>query len=179
MLIRHHLVKFISSVTMPADGQIWLVLTFLSTLRLGGVYVPPRDSPYYEQSQWGVVAAHAVEDANTLILGDLNARVGAPQLHDDQGQPFRYVDVKDPQVNAHGREAVSLCAQNSMVVINHLRHGLKQYDTDLSFKRGGQWISELDICLAKHNMLESVIEAKTRQDILGSDHAPLCITVDL
>ena len=137
MLVRQRLVRFISSVTMPADGQIWLVLTFLASVRLGGVYVPPRDSPYYEQSQWGTIAAHASEDALTLIMGDLNGRVGVPQLRDEQNQPLQYVDVKDPQVNAHGREVVSLCAENGMVVLNHLRHNQRVYRTDLSFRRGG------------------------------------------
>ena len=49
----------------------------------------------------------------------------------------------------------------------------------MSFRRGQQWISELDLCLAGDDCLEQLSVVNTRQDIKGSDHAPLCVTLDI
>ena len=53
----------------------------------------------------------------------------------------------------------------------------RQLGGQLSFKRRQQWISELDICLSKHECLDQITEINVRQDIKGSDHAPLCVTI--
>ena len=63
----------------------------LATVKLGGVYIPPSDSPYYERTQWGSLAAHAAAPADHLIvMGDLNGRVGTPDLPDASGAPYVY-----------------------------------------------------------------------------------------
>ena len=179
MLIRQRLLRFVEKVTMNVDGQIWLLLTFLSSIQLGGVYVAPCDSPYFEQAQWGAVAAHIAESPNTIVMGDLNARVGTPQLRDAEGRSYEYRGVKDHTVNAHGRHLLNMCGESGMVICNHLVNGQKNFGGDLSFRRRRQWISEIDLCLAKPTMLSKISDLAIRQDIHGSDHAPLCVSLDM
>ena len=49
----------------------------------------------------------------------------------------------------------------------------------LSYRQGNQWVSELDLCLANQECIEQITEVTTRQDIAGSDHAPLCVTISI
>ena len=48
----------------------------------------------------------------------------------------------------------------------------------LSFRRT-EWISELDLCLVKYKCLGMLKKLEVRQDIEGSDHAPITLSVDL
>ena len=66
-----------------------------------------------------------------------------------------------------------------MVIGNHLLYNNRQLGGQLSFKRRQQWISELDICLAKQECLDQITKLVIRQDIIGSDHAPLCVTITI
>ena len=180
MLVKNRLKDFICNVNMEVDGQIWIVLSFLITVKLGGVYIPPHDSPYYERSQWGAVAAQLAGPADhVIVMGDLNARVGTPVLSDARGHPYRYEGVVDAVVNGHGREALNICKNSQMVVMNHLSRDVNPLGGGLSFRRGGRWLSEIDICMAKHHTAKIISILETRQDIVGSDHAPLCIQVNL
>ena len=179
LLIKDRLLEYIKCVDMHTEGQIWVTLTFLMTYKLGGVYIPPEDSPYFQQSDIGALAAHTVESGNLVVLGDLNARVGVPNLTDSDDRPFVYTGVVDQVVNARGRSVLNLCSNNSMVIANHLMCSNRQLGGQLSFKRGQNWISELDICLANHESITQIAEVTTRQDIVGSDHAPLCVTIEI
>ena len=181
MLVKNKLKQFISSVNMETDGQIWILLSFLATVRLGGVYIPPHDSPYYERAQWGAVASHIADPhaEHVVVMGDLNARVGTPVLSDADGRPYQYEGVKDDTINAHGRDLINLCRNGKMVIMNHLSIGEKCMGGDLSFRRGGRWVSEIDMCLARHHTAKIMSNVETRQDVPGSDHAPLCVGLKL
>ena len=58
VLIKDRLLEYVKCIDMNTEGQIWLTLTFLVTYKLGGVYIPPNDSPYFQQADIGALAAH-------------------------------------------------------------------------------------------------------------------------
>ena len=58
MLIKNRLMEYVKCIDMDTEGQIWVSLTFLVTFKLGGVYIPPEDSPYFQQADIGALAAH-------------------------------------------------------------------------------------------------------------------------
>ena len=60
MLVREPLLRFVKRIDMGTEGQIWLTLALLITIRLGGIYIPPQDSPYFDQSHWGALTAHSI-----------------------------------------------------------------------------------------------------------------------
>lgn len=107
MLVKCVLTQYITKVDMDEEDIIWVKLSVCSGVTLGGVYVPPEDSPYCEPSLFGVVNARCVED-NVMVLGDLNIRVGAPRITDEDGSYYVYNDVKDATVNSHGRVLLSM-----------------------------------------------------------------------
>lgn len=49
--------------------------SFLNSLKLGGVYIPPEDSPYFQVVDMGALAAHTRHTGHVVVLGDFNARV--------------------------------------------------------------------------------------------------------
>ena len=144
-----------------------------------GYISPPDDSPYFEQADLGALAAHTINTANVVVLGDLNGRVGVPSLMNPNGVPYVYSGVVDHTLNARGRAITNVCKNNSMVICNHLSYKDRQLAGNLSFRRGQQWISELDLCLASNDCFEQISVVNTRQDVKGSDHAPLCVTLDI
>ena len=50
MLIKNRLMEYVKCIDMDTEGQIWVSLTFLVIFKLGGVYIPPEDSPYFQQA---------------------------------------------------------------------------------------------------------------------------------
>ena len=120
---------------------------------------------------------HVIE--NVIVLGDFNGQVAVPTLSDPDGAPYVYMYnvVVDPTPNTRGRAIMNVCENNNIVIYNHLAYKSRQLGGQLSFKRRQQWISELDLCLSKHGCLEQISELDMRQDIIGSDHAPLCATL--
>ena len=80
LLIKDKLMEYVKCIDMKTEGQIWVTLTFLMTYKLGGVYIPPEDSPYFQPADFGTMASHTLESENVVVLGDLNARVAVPSL---------------------------------------------------------------------------------------------------
>ena len=177
VLIKDRLLEYLKCIEMDTEGQIWITLTFLVTFKLGGVYIPPDDSPYFQQADNGALAAHTLQSGNLFVLGDLNARVAVPKLSDSDNRPFVYSGVVDHVLNARGRSLINMCSDNNMVIANHLVFNDKQLGGQLSFKRRNQWISEIDLCLANQECCKLITQVATRQDIVGSDHAPLCVSI--
>ena len=87
--------------------------------------------------------------------------------------------MKDHTINDHGRTLVNVCNNNKLVVVNHLIYREKQLDGDLTFKRKDEWISEIDLCIVKQNSLLMIKEVAIKQNVGRSDHAPLCVTLDM
>ena len=90
----------------------------MSTFKAGGVTLPSS------------VLTGGLVLLLSLVLGDLNARVGTPQLRDANDQPYNYEGIRDHRVNAHGREVLNMCAQNGLAVVNHLRYGQGVFNSD-------------------------------------------------
>ena len=114
-----------------------------------------------------------------VIMGDFNARVGKPDMLNTHGEKLEYADICDMTQTAPGKSLINLCKENSLVVANHLCYGNKKLGGNLSYRKGNNWISELDLCLVHERCLPLVKELITRQEIRGSDHAPLCVTMDI
>jgi hypothetical protein len=57
---------------------IWFSLNFARDIVFGTCYIPPEDSPYYEEAHFANIQARLLNEQSKhyLIIGDLNARVG-------------------------------------------------------------------------------------------------------
>ena len=141
----------------------------------GGVYIPPVDSPYFQPSCFGNLGAVMNEKSKIVVLGDFNSRVGRPVLHDENFRPFTYDNILDTNRNENGRQLLNLCRSSSMVIGNHLVYNGREFGGGLTFRRGPTWISEIDMCILKENILGLLKSVEINQNIYGSDHAPLMI----
>lgn len=75
MLVKSNLARYVTQVDATEEDQIWVVLSWLPKVKLGGVYIPPIDSPFYHLVQHGVLARQTAGTEKVVVLGDLNARV--------------------------------------------------------------------------------------------------------
>ncbi|KAK3858512.1 hypothetical protein Pcinc_035307 [Petrolisthes cinctipes] len=120
MLVKSKIMDSVLQVDTEEEGQIWVVLSFLSTLKLGGVCIPPNDSPYYSPAQYGALARYTTGQDKVIVLGDFNSRLATPLLADRDGNYYQYQGVQDNVVNEHGRILLNICNNNGLTVANHL-----------------------------------------------------------
>ena len=178
MLVKCSLAPFVTKVNMLIEGQIWMELSCCAGVRYGGVYIPPDDSPYYDPALLGALESQVKGYDRVIVMGDLNARVGHLPNGSIEGKTYEYCQVMDFTVNNRGRMVTNMCNGNDMVVANHLRFQNKQLGGNLSFRRR-EWISEIDLCLVKYKCIDMLEDLQIQQDIEGSDHAPITVTLDL
>ena len=179
MLVKYSLLKYVKSVNTSTEGQIWIEFLSNPDIMLGGVYIPPADSPYFQYSCFGNLGAVMNENHSTIVLGDFNSRVGRPVLYDQNLSLYEYDGIVDTNVNENGRLLLSLCRGSSMAIGNHLTCQGKNFGGGLTFRRGASWISEIDICLVKEKALNYLKSVEVNQYISGSDHAPLMVELNL
>ena len=178
MLVKCSISKYITKVDMDTEDMVWLELSLCAGVKLGGVYIPPSDSQYFDMSQFSFLCAKCIESEKVVLMGDLNARVGNPYITGHDGSVKEYGDVKDDTVNAHCRLLIKLSNNCDMAVVNHLENLNTKFGGNLSFKKRNVWISEIDLCVAKNICVPYVKSLKVNQSIWGSDHAPLCTVLD-
>jgi hypothetical protein len=68
-----------------------------------------------------------------------------------------------------------------MFVLNNLNYkgGKTTFHSGLTYRKGKQFISELDLCLANKEMIPLVDTLNISQESLPSDHLPVCVTLDI
>ena len=93
-------------------------------MKLGGVYIPPEDSPYYQPIHFGALARHAAESDKFVAMGDFNSRVGTPLIKDKNDNMYNYRDVSDIVVNEHGKTLMNVCNNNALVVASTIERDI-------------------------------------------------------
>ena len=66
-----------------------------------------------------------------------------------------------------------------MVIGNHLVYGEHTFGGGLTFRRGSDWISEIDLCIISQKLLNHLKSVEINQNILMSDHAPMMVKLNL
>ena len=119
-----------------------------------------------------------------MIIGDLNARFGnmLQQLpnHLDLNT-LSYPLIPDPTrtANNNAKMIFSICAEENLAVVNNAVIENQVYTSQLTYRQGNVWTSELDYVLVSSNMLKSIKSYNVHQDMsLPSDHAPITINIE-
>lgn len=55
MHVKSKTMDSVIQIDIDEEDPIWVVLLYVPTLKLGEVYIPPNDSPYYSTVQYGTV----------------------------------------------------------------------------------------------------------------------------
>ncbi len=185
LLVKNYLQPYIDQVDITTPGQIWLGLRCAPNYSMGGCYIPPTDSPYFDLAHFGYLQSRLMlnyeRGVYSVVLGDFNARVWghrgvnyqhvASGVHYPQQQP-------DNVTNVNGQRLMQVCADTECVIANHCVSSGVALGGGLSYRKTKTWISEIDLCLTSKTALKCVQDIKVNQDLsLPSDHAPLEVRI--
>ena len=178
-LIRTDCMQFVLKVDRSVPDNIFVRMVGGHTIF--GTYIPPVDSPYYNDVCFTSIpnAFHGDDNKKVIIGGgDLNCRVGDIS----QSLPLlgcHYRANADREVNSHGRFLKKVCKSYSCFILNNLSIGEKNLDGDFTFCRGGM-MSQNDLCLTNEAGLKNVEQFTIHK--IGwnfSDHFPVSCEVKL
>ena len=105
VLIRNSLSSQVTNIDVSKPDQIWLQLKCQPGTLFGFLYIPPHDSPYYNESSFSHIQEKLKEESTAsgcLIVGDINARMGQKVKHlpSHLDVPnLSYPEIPDPVVN--------------------------------------------------------------------------------
>ena len=171
---------------------MWAQLTVgVSTIVVGNIYVPHavevRDQVYDTLQR--DVALYQQAGCTVICCGDFNAHVGdlEDRQHDPYGQPLLEVcprGVFHYPVNASGEALVELCVQTGCVLgTGRSARGTHSAPVEASFERpvasGRIARTRPDHCMLSAHGLAWVAEHTVLSDMIGSDHRPLSLTVEI
>ena len=122
------------------------------------------------------------------IIGDLNSRFGTyvrnlPRLSDlSNNEMYTYPTIPDPveRPNDNAYILSSFCVECKLLVLNNLKVNEKHFVSKKTYRKGNEWLSELDTCVVCLNMLKNINDFHVvRNDCLPSDHAPVSLMINL
>lgn len=119
-------------------------------------------------------------------MGDRNARFGASVREllsvvevpncDYVSYPVIPDDVPVPSENAFILS--SICQETNMLVLNNVKFGVHHFRSNKTYRKGREWVSELDTCIMSPSVLSRVTQFSVLQrESLPSDHAPITLTM--
>jgi len=148
-------------------------------IRFIGMYNEPTDSLYFRPATLATISAHVSSGKHCVVVGDLNARLGS-NVHDTvKDDPELHYNVIDDSINTNGRTLSSICQNNKLVPINNLCTARVSWPSKLTYRKRGNWISEVDHCIVPKIMINAVRSFRVNHDMkMPSDHAPITVSFD-
>ena len=177
VFVRRHLAASVMRVDTAFTDQVWLQVACLAPFLLGFCYVPPSDSPYFDLRAFSNIQQKVkwCEEANMvpLVMGDVNCRFGVnvQNLIDNSEilpkTSFSYPSVADPvrAPNDNANNMAPLCIEAGLVVVNNLKYENSLFESKLTFKRRQNWISELDLCIIRHDYIRLITSFEIIHDL--------------
>ena len=185
LLIKPGISKYLQKLDRSYENVISFELAIIPNIIFVGCYIAPADSPYYDAAVFGYLQSLARRDESKklIIMGDLNSRVGIPTDLHIKNDKCVYEGVQDTTVNKNGNCLLQLCEDSKLVVINNLKYGDRHFESQLSFRKKSNWISEPDLLVVSEACIQLVKTFNMRQrfedKLLFSDHAVLEFELDL
>ena len=178
-------------VDTSIEDQIWIQFSFAPKIMFGFCYVPPFDSQYYSHVSFSFIQEKLKSGClvdKFILVGDMNARFGEyvkEMIHSMElpnGSLYSYPLIPDPVYypNENAYILSSICIECNLLVLNNLKVNNHHFISDKTFRKGREWISELDTFIVSENMLEYITDFHVvRDDSLPSDHAPISMTLGI
>ena len=121
VLVKHEMKKFIRNVKLLMTDFVEIV--FSNGVHLINIYIPPLDSPYYNEQYVELMCSWFLEaDQNSMPLiamGDLNARLGDLSTINEK---FTYNSNEDKSMNENGKHIKEMLFNTSSALpLNHLK----------------------------------------------------------
>ena len=177
VLVKSHLYPQLCHVDTSYNDQVWFSFSSIPEVRFGGVYITPSSSPFFNECDMANIQAKTIHDnMKYVIVGDLNARVGAKVDELVSHSNYQYATPKDPVVNDNGRKLLPVCKDNDLVIVNNLKTPLNCFSGALTFRLRNNWTSQLDLCVTSKELVPCVSQFTINQDVtFPSNHAPISV----
>ena len=182
LLVRNNIAEYIYDVDITCCDQIWFRVSFMPNVIFGGCYIPPSDSPYYDEQCLANLERKCVDSCNEFILfGDLNSRLGrATQTLVDRDPAMEYT-VTDPvnNPNYNGSKLIGILRDCDLFVVNNMTYRNKCFGGHLTYRMRTRWVSELDLFIVSHRVLNVISELCINTCLnIPSDHSPISLAVN-
>ena len=179
MFIRNNLWPEITNMECEHD-QVWFGIASVPQTNFGFVYIPPRDSPYFTLKSFATIQEHSVNGCETVLIGDLNCRLGTLETFVNRDQCINYTDNPDRTLNLNGKDITSICKTNNLLPVNHLMTESTQCDGGLTYRKKDRWISQVDWAFCSRATTNRIGTFTLLQDIhMPTDHAALILKVEV
>lgn len=182
-LVKDHLAGTLNQIDYFEDSAIWMNFKTLPDIVVGGIYIPPRNSTYFDDGLFANIQEMVTVkygDKYAVVMGDMNAHLGDYRtLSTHQLPDIHYTPSEDTSSNMSGRVLRDLCDNNNLLVLNNLVVKEKELWTGLTFHRKNRWISEIDHVMCHSSLINHIQKLVSHKEFLPSDHAPIGVTVDV
>ena len=99
--MKHHLWEKIRNVETQHEA-IWFELENMKDITFGTMYIPLRDSPYFEPESFARIQEKCT-NKNVILIGDLNSRLGDLNENIINEHSGSYSKNPDKIINENGR----------------------------------------------------------------------------
>lgn len=177
-LIRNHLKKLIHKVNI-SKNMIYFSLKHMPDVIVCGCYLVPDSSKYYTLSAFALLQELASQnDKYILLFGDLNSRFGTRLNEIALNDHYEYINMNDTcsNLNSNAQMLKSIIRDNKLVVVNNLKYGRHVFNGNLTFRRSGNWVSEIDWLIVSDVIMKNDLIKKfniPHISELPSNHAPV------
>ena len=178
VLVKHKLMPSVFDVQLLND-QVWFRLSFMPNVKFCACYIPPADSLYFSPTSFSDIQCQALENEGKIILiGDVNSRMGDLDRLQHAERGIAYSSNVDACENVHGRTMINICGNLELYPINHLIFRGRKFKGTKTFRKGENWISQLDWLFCSSQLLPLINHFDIVQDTpFKSDHAALIATI--
>lgn len=169
---------YVYDMDTTVGDQVWFKLMCIAGVLFGCCY----------GSAFSSIQAKLKQNENLngfVLMGDFNACFGNTTYNLATclgAQHLAYPEIPDHVrvANDNATAVFGLCVQEKMVILKNLRSPTHHFHIDLACRQGGQWTSELDVCIVSTNILnysDSFEVNKSPSRPMPSDRAPISVDV--
>ena len=184
VFIKQYLNNYVIDMDISFADQVWFRLKCVPGVLYGACYVPPSDFEYFNYVQFSniqeKIKMHEFND-RCIVIGDLNARLGTSfrelPVRIDKTQ-YSYPTLPDPVTtpNDNATAMLGICIDEQMLLVNNLQTPIIHFPSKKTFRKGREWVSELDTCFVSEDLVKYVQHYDViYNESLPSDHAPIVI----
>ena len=182
LLVKNNIAEYIYDIDITCCDQIWFRVSFMPNVIFGGCYIPPSDSPYYDEQFFANVERKCVGSCHEYILfGDLNSRLGcATKTLVDRDPAIEYT-VTDPvnNPNCNGSKLIGILRDCDLFVVNNMTYKSKRFGGHLTYRMRTRWMSELDLFIVSRRVLNVIADLFINRSLsVPSDHSPISLAVN-
>ncbi len=186
VFVKNSLNSYVFDVDNNTVDQVWFKLKCVPEVLFGACYIPPSDSEYFNYANLSKIQERLkINRCNNgcFIIGDMNCRLGQSVKEFSGALGYRaysYPVVTDPipTSNDNATAMLGVCVEEKLLVVNNLRTSNEHFMRKKTFRRGGEWISELDTCFVSETLVKYIEHFDViDRECLPSDHAPITVSL--